>query len=29
LQNKDTKRLAGWVMIIAAPTAIAGIYGMN
>ena len=28
-QNKDTKRLAGWAAIIAAPTAIAGIYGMN
>ena len=28
-QNKDTKRLAAWAGIIAAPTAIAGIYGMN
>ena len=28
-QNKDTKRLAAWAAIIAAPTAIAGIYGMN
>jgi magnesium transporter len=28
-QNKDTKRLAAWAAIIAVPTAIAGIYGMN
>jgi magnesium transporter len=28
-QNKDVKRLAAWAAIIAAPTAIAGIYGMN
>ena len=28
-QNKDTKRLAAWAAIIAAPTAIAGVYGMN
>jgi magnesium transporter len=28
-QNKDTKRLAAWAAIIAAPTALAGIYGMN
>jgi magnesium transporter len=27
-QNKDTKRLAAWAAIIAAPTAIAGTYGM-
>ena len=28
-QNEDTKRLAGWAAIIAAPTLIASIYGMN
>jgi len=28
-QNKDTKRLAAWAAIIAVPTALAGIYGMN
>ncbi len=28
-QNKDIKRLAAWAAIIAVPTAIAGIYGMN
>jgi magnesium transporter len=28
-QNEDMKRLAGWAAIIAAPTMIAGIYGMN
>jgi magnesium transporter len=28
-QNKDTKRLAASAAIIAAPTAFAGIYGMN
>ena len=28
-QNEDMKRLAGWAAIIAVPTAIAGIYGMN
>ncbi len=28
-QNEDTKRLAAWAAIIAVPTAIAGIYGMN
>jgi magnesium transporter len=28
-QNDDTKRLAAWAAIIAVPTAIAGIYGMN
>ena len=28
-QNKDTKRLAAWAAIIAAPTMIAGVYGMN
>jgi magnesium transporter len=28
-QNEDTKRLAGWAAIIAVPTMIAGIYGMN
>jgi magnesium transporter len=29
MQNDDTKRLAAWAAIIAVPTAIAGIYGMN
>jgi Mg2+ and Co2+ transporter CorA len=28
-RNKDTKRLAAWAAIIAAPTAIGGIYGMT
>jgi magnesium transporter len=28
-QNEDTKRLAAWAAIIAVPTAIAGVYGMN
>ncbi len=28
-QNEDTKRLAAWAAIIAVPTAVAGIYGMN
>jgi magnesium transporter len=28
-QNEVTKRLAGWAAILAVPTAIAGIYGMN
>jgi magnesium transporter len=28
-QNDDTKRLAAWAAIIAVPTMIAGIYGMN
>jgi magnesium transporter len=28
-QNKDIKRLAAWAAIIAVPTAIADIYGMN
>jgi magnesium transporter len=28
-QNEDTRRLAAWAAIIAVPTAIAGIYGMN
>jgi magnesium transporter len=28
-QNDDMKRLAGWAAIIAVPTAIAGVYGMN
>ncbi len=28
-QNEDTKRLAGWAAIIAVPTMIAGVYGMN
>ena len=28
-QNEVTKRFAGWAAIIAVPTAIAGIYGMN
>jgi magnesium transporter len=28
-QNEDLKRLAGWAAIIAVPTMIAGIYGMN
>ena len=28
-QNRDMRRLAGWAAIIAVPTMIAGIYGMN
>jgi magnesium transporter len=28
-QNEDMKRLAGWAAIIAVPTMIAGVYGMN
>jgi magnesium transporter len=28
-QNEDMKRLAGWAAIIAVPTMIAGLYGMN
>jgi magnesium transporter len=28
-QNEVTKKLAGWAAILAVPTAIAGIYGMN
>ena len=28
-QNEDLKRLAGWAAIIAVPTMIAGVYGMN
>jgi magnesium transporter len=28
-QNEDMKRLAGWAAIIAVPTMVAGIYGMN
>ena len=28
-QNEATKRLAAWAAIIAVPTAVAGIYGMN
>lgn len=28
-QNEVTKRFAGWAAIIAVPTAVAGIYGMN
>ncbi len=28
-QNEDTRRISAWVAIIAVPTAIAGIYGMN
>jgi len=28
-QNESVKRLAGWAAIIAVPTMIAGIYGMN
>lgn len=28
-QNEDSKRFAGWAAIIAVPTMIAGIYGMN
>src|SRR4029453_13687437 len=28
-QNRDTRRLAAWAAIIAVPTMIAGVYGMN
>jgi magnesium transporter len=28
-QNEDTRRISAWVAIIAVPTAIAGIFGMN
>ena len=28
-QNEVTKKLAGWAAILAVPTAIAGMYGMN
>ena len=28
-QNEDVKRLAAWAAIIAVPTMIAGVYGMN
>ena len=28
-QNEDTRRLAAWAAIIAVPTMVAGIYGMN
>jgi magnesium transporter len=28
-QNEDMRRISAWVAIIAVPTAIAGIYGMN
>jgi magnesium transporter len=28
-QNEDIRRISAWVAIIAVPTAIAGIYGMN
>ena len=28
-QNEDTKRLAAWAAIIAVPTMLAGLYGMN
>jgi magnesium transporter len=28
-QNEDTKRLAAWAAILAVPTMIAGLYGMN
>ena len=28
-QNEDTKRLAAWAAIIAVPTMVAGLYGMN
>jgi magnesium transporter len=28
-QNEDTKRLAAWAAIVAVPTMIAGLYGMN
>jgi magnesium transporter len=28
-QNSDTRRLAAWAAILAVPTMVAGIYGMN
>jgi magnesium transporter len=28
-QNDDVRRISAWVAILAVPTAIAGIYGMN
>jgi Mg2+ and Co2+ transporter CorA len=28
-QNEDVRRISAWAAIIAVPTAIAGIYGMN
>ena len=28
-QNEDMRRISAWVAIIAVPTAVAGIYGMN
>jgi magnesium transporter len=28
-QNEVTRQLAGWAAILAVPTAVAGIYGMN
>ena len=29
MQNKDMRKISAWAAIIAVPTAIAGIYGMN
>ena len=28
-QNADTRRISAWVAILAVPTVVAGIYGMN
>jgi magnesium transporter len=28
-QNEDMRRISAWIAIIAVPTALAGIYGMN
>jgi magnesium transporter len=28
-QNEDVRRISAWAAIVAVPTAIAGIYGMN
>jgi magnesium transporter len=28
-QNEDMRRISAWVAILAIPTAVAGIYGMN
>ena len=28
-QNEDMRKISAWVAIIAVPTAVAGIYGMN
>ena len=28
-QNEDMRRISAWVAILAVPTAVAGIYGMN